>query len=60
LIARLQPVNCRTTLRPRISLVFYSVVVQGIALQAQHGETTEELLHVVGVAMDSWPAKTPV
>jgi AcrR family transcriptional regulator len=39
---------------------FYSVVVQGIALQAQHGGTTEELLRVVDVAMDSWPAKTPV
>jgi hypothetical protein len=39
---------------------FYSVVVQGIALRAQHGGTTEELRHVVDVAMNSWPAKTPV
>ena len=36
---------------------FYSVVVQGIALQAQHGGTREQLLRVVDVAMQSWPTQ---
>jgi AcrR family transcriptional regulator len=36
---------------------FYSVMVQGIALQAQHGGTREQLLRVVDVAMQSWPTK---
>jgi AcrR family transcriptional regulator len=36
---------------------FYSVMVQGLALQAQHGGTREQLLRVVDVAMRSWPAK---
>jgi AcrR family transcriptional regulator len=34
---------------------FYSVMIQGIALQAQHGGTKEELLSVVDVAMSKWP-----
>ena len=34
---------------------FYSVVVQGMALQAQHGGTKEQLEGVVGVAMGRWP-----
>jgi AcrR family transcriptional regulator len=40
---------------------FYSVVMQGIALQAQHGSTRAELLRVVEIAMDRWPKakKTP-
>lgn len=35
---------------------FYSVMIQGIALQAQHGGTREELLRVVDVAMERWPS----
>ena len=34
---------------------YYSVVMQGIALQAQHGGTQEQLLGVVDLAMISWP-----
>jgi len=34
---------------------FYAVMIQGIALQAQHGGTQEELLRVVDVAMEKWP-----
>jgi AcrR family transcriptional regulator len=34
---------------------FYSVIIQGIALQAQHGGTREDLLGVVDVAMAKWP-----
>ncbi len=37
---------------------YFSVLIQGLALQAQHGGTTEELLKVVEVAMTSWPAKS--
>jgi AcrR family transcriptional regulator len=36
---------------------FYSVIVQGIALQAQHGGTREQLMGVVDVAMASWPTR---
>jgi AcrR family transcriptional regulator len=36
---------------------FYSVLVQGIALQAQHGGTREQLLRVVETAMQGWPGK---
>jgi AcrR family transcriptional regulator len=36
---------------------FYFVVVQGLALQAQHGGTAAELLQVVDVAMQRWPAR---
>jgi AcrR family transcriptional regulator len=38
---------------------FYLVVIQGLALQAQHGATEEELLGVVEAALDSWPVKKP-
>jgi AcrR family transcriptional regulator len=34
---------------------YYVAVIRGIALQAQHGETPEQLLGVVEVAMESWP-----
>lgn len=34
---------------------FYAVMVQGIALQAQHGGTREQLFRVVDVAMACWP-----
>jgi len=34
---------------------FFAVVIQGLALQAQHGGTKEELLSVVDVAMERWP-----
>ena len=34
---------------------FYAVVIQGLALQAQHGGTREQLLSVVDMAMASWP-----
>jgi AcrR family transcriptional regulator len=34
---------------------FYAVMIQGIALQAQHGGTREQLLGVVAVAMGKWP-----
>lgn len=36
---------------------FYSVVIQGIALQAQHGGTQEQMQTVVDVALAAWPAK---
>jgi AcrR family transcriptional regulator len=36
---------------------FYSVLVQGIALQAQHGGTRKQLLRVVETAMQGWPGK---
>ena len=35
---------------------FYAVLIQGMALQAQHGGRREELLAVVDVAMEKWPA----
>jgi AcrR family transcriptional regulator len=34
---------------------YYAVLIQGFALQAQHGGTTEDLLRVVDVAMSNWP-----
>lgn len=34
---------------------FYAVILQGIALQAQHGSTAVDLLHVVDFAMAKWP-----
>ena len=37
---------------------FYSVVIQGIALQAQHGGTQEQLFGVVDMAMESWPVRS--
>jgi hypothetical protein len=36
---------------------FYAVMIKGIALQAQHGGTRDELLRVVDVAMANWPAR---
>lgn len=36
---------------------YYLVVIQGLALQAQHGATADELLGVVAAALESWPAK---
>jgi len=36
---------------------FYVVMIQGIALQAHHGGTRDELLAVVDVAMAKWPSK---
>jgi AcrR family transcriptional regulator len=38
---------------------FYAVMIQGIALQAQHGGTREDLLRVVDVAMEHWPENPP-
>jgi AcrR family transcriptional regulator len=37
---------------------FYSVLIQGMALEAQHGGTKEQLLRVVDLAMESWIGKT--
>jgi hypothetical protein len=37
---------------------FYSVVIQGIALQAQHGGTQEQLFGVVDMVMESWPVRS--
>ncbi len=34
---------------------FYTVVIHGLALQAQHGATREDLLGVVDVAIGAWP-----
>jgi hypothetical protein len=34
---------------------YYAVVMQGLALQAQHGGTREQLERVVDVAMMGWP-----
>jgi hypothetical protein len=36
---------------------FYSMVVQSIALQAQHGGTLEQLNSVVDVALENWPIR---
>lgn len=35
--------------------LFYSVVIQGMALQAQHGGTKEQLESVANVALAAWP-----
>ena len=37
---------------------FYSVIIQGIALQAQHGGTQEQLFGVVDMVMESWPVRS--
>jgi len=34
---------------------FYAVMIQGFALQAQHGGTREELFRVIDIAMSEWP-----
>jgi AcrR family transcriptional regulator len=39
---------------------FCSVMIQGIALQARHGGTTEDLLRVVDVGMACWPGKPSI
>ena len=44
-----------TSLAPPDLARFYSVIIQGIALQAQHGGTRDQLMGVVDVAMQSWP-----
>lgn len=35
---------------------YFAVMIQGFALQAQHGGTQEELLRVVALVMKHWPA----
>jgi AcrR family transcriptional regulator len=35
---------------------FYSIVIQGLALDAQHGATRQQLLRAVDVALAAWPA----
>jgi AcrR family transcriptional regulator len=35
---------------------YYSVVFQGLGLHAKRGSTRKELLRVVGLAMENWPA----
>jgi AcrR family transcriptional regulator len=37
---------------------FYAVVIQGIALQAQHGATREQMMRVVEVTMANWPERS--
>ena len=34
---------------------FYAVMIQGFALQAQHGGTREDLFRVIDIAMSEWP-----
>jgi AcrR family transcriptional regulator len=34
---------------------FYSVIIQGLALDAQHGGTRQQLLRAVDVALAAWP-----
>ena len=36
---------------------YFAVIIQGIALQAQHGGTCEELMRAVDVVMSSWPPR---
>ena len=38
---------------------FFFIVMQGIALQAQHGGTSEELTRAARVAINQWPKKIP-
>ena len=35
---------------------FYCVVIQGMALQAQHGATKDDLVEVLEAAMQGWPS----
>jgi AcrR family transcriptional regulator len=46
----------RTVSSEDLSL-YYAVVVQGLALHAQHGGSREQLLCVVDAAMKTWPEK---
>lgn len=39
---------------------FYFVLTQGLALQAQHGASAADLMTVVDVAMQRWPARQGV
>jgi AcrR family transcriptional regulator len=34
---------------------FYSVIIQGLALDAQHGGTRQQLLRAIDVALAAWP-----
>jgi AcrR family transcriptional regulator len=34
---------------------FYAVMIQGFALQAQHGGSREDLFRVIDIAMSKWP-----
>lgn len=36
----------------------YAVMIQGFALQAQHGGTREELFRTIDIAMENWPGKS--
>jgi hypothetical protein len=36
---------------------YYLVVIQGLALQAQHGATEHELIDVVERALAAWPVE---
>lgn len=38
---------------------YYAVVIQGLALQAQHGGTRKELMRVLNAVMASWPEQSP-
>jgi AcrR family transcriptional regulator len=61
---RLDQAVAEGELAPNVSTVdlarFYVVMIQGIALHAQHGGTREELLRVVDVAMAKWPNPSPL
>jgi AcrR family transcriptional regulator len=35
---------------------FFTVMIQGMALHAQHGGTREEMLRIVDCALEKWPA----
>jgi TetR/AcrR family transcriptional regulator, copper-responsive repressor len=35
---------------------FYSIIIQGLALDAQHGGTRQQLLRAVDVALAAWPS----
>jgi AcrR family transcriptional regulator len=37
---------------------YFAVIIQGFALQAQHGGKREDLLRVIDIAMSKWPEQT--
>jgi AcrR family transcriptional regulator len=37
---------------------FYAVMIQGFALQAQHGGTRDDLFRVIDIAMSKWPEQS--
>ena len=37
---------------------YFAVIIQGFALQAQHGGRREDLLRVIDIAMSKWPVQT--